>query len=66
MGEVFRAVPLETDARGTIIQIDDPPVRARLHADPAPPLAEPLAVRLVRADPASRSLEFHLATDVDS
>jgi len=29
----------------------------------APPLAEPLPVRLVRADPASRSLEFHRATD---
>ena len=58
IGEVFGAVALDHSARGTTIWIDDPPVRARLHAEPAPPLGEPLEVRLVRADPASRSLQF--------
>ncbi|MGZ4431376.1 MAG: RNB domain-containing ribonuclease, partial [Gaiellales bacterium] len=58
VGETFSAVALENDARGTVIQIGDPPVRARLHRMPPPPPGERVDVRLVRADPASRSLEF--------
>jgi exoribonuclease R len=58
IGEEFAAVALDHSARGTTIWIEDPPVRARLHSEPAPPLGEALRVRLVRADPASRSLQF--------
>ncbi len=61
VGETFSAVALENDARGTVIQIGDPPVRARLHRMPPPPPGERVDVRLVRADPASRSLEFRPA-----
>jgi exoribonuclease R len=60
VGETFAAVPLETDHRGTVIQLRDPPVRTRLHAGPPPPLGRTVHVRLVRADPQSRSLEFRL------
>jgi exoribonuclease R len=62
IGERFEATPLEDDRRGTVIQIAEPPVRARLHADPPPPLGRRVAVLLVRADPRSRSLEFRPAT----
>jgi len=61
VGERFEATPLEEDRRGTVIQIAEPPVRARLHAEPRPPLGERVAVLLVRADPRSRSLEFRPA-----
>ncbi|MFI5049454.1 MAG: RNB domain-containing ribonuclease, partial [Gaiellales bacterium] len=61
IGERFEATPLEEDRRGTVIQIAEPPVRARLHADPRPPLGRRVAVLLVRADPRSRSLEFRPA-----
>ena len=61
VGERFEATPLEADRRGTVIQIAEPPVRARLHADPRPPLGRRVAVLLVRADPRSRSLEFRPA-----
>ena len=62
MGERFEAVALENDRRGTVIRIAEPPVRARLHADPQPAPGDRLAVTLVRADPASRSLEFRPAS----
>ena len=58
IGERFTAVALEHDRRGSVIRIADPPVRARLHADPPPAAGDTLKVELVRADPASRSLEF--------
>ena len=59
VGEVFTAVPLEVGPRGTLLQIAEPPIKARLHDTPAPPLGQPLAVRLTRADPRARALEFH-------
>jgi len=59
VGERFTAVVLENDRHGTVIRIADPPVRARMHADPAPAPGDIVAVRLSRADPVSRSLEFH-------
>ena len=62
VGEQFEAVALENDRRGTVIRIAEPPVRARLHADPQPAPGDRLAVTLVRADPASRSLEFRPAS----
>jgi exoribonuclease R len=58
VGERFTAIALENDKRGTVIRITDPPVRARLHADPPPREGTVVDVELVRADPASRSLEF--------
>jgi len=61
VGEDFSAVPLDHDRRGTVIQLVDPPVKARLHDTPEPELGEPVRVRLARADARSRSLEFHLA-----
>jgi exoribonuclease R len=62
LGERFAAVALDNDHRGTIIRLADPPVRARLHSDPPPRPGDTVEVELTRADPASRSLEFHLAT----
>jgi exoribonuclease R len=58
IGETFRAIALENDRRGTVIRITDPPVRARLHADPQPQEGTVVEAKLVRADPVSRSLEF--------
>jgi len=60
IGDRFAAVALENDRRGSVIRIADPAVRARLHADPPPTPGDSLTVELVRADPASRSLEFRL------
>jgi len=61
VGERFDAVALENDRRGTVIRIAEPPVRARLRADPSPAAGDRVSVTLVRADPASRSLEFRPA-----
>ncbi|MDX6592901.1 MAG: hypothetical protein QOJ13_2097 [Gaiellales bacterium] len=61
IGERFNAIALENDKRGTVIRITEPPVRARLHADPPPQEGSVVEVELVRADPASRSLEFRPA-----
>jgi hypothetical protein len=36
-------------------------VRARMHADPPPAPGDVVALQLTRADPVSRSLEFHPA-----
>jgi exoribonuclease R len=58
IGEVFPAVAIENDRRGTVIRIADPPVRARMHADPPPTPGDAVQAQLVRADPISRSLEF--------
>ena len=65
VGDRFTAVVLDNDRHGTVIRIADPPVRARVHADPAPAPGDILAVQLTRADPVSRSLEFHPAIEVD-
>ena len=62
LGEAFAAVALENDRHGTVIRIADPPVRARMHADPPPTPGDAVTVRLARADPVSRSLEFHPAS----
>ncbi|HYW29736.1 MAG TPA: hypothetical protein VE824_08000, partial [Gaiellales bacterium] len=58
VGETFAAVAMENDRRGTVIRIADPPVRARMHADPPPTPGDAVEAQLVRADPISRSLEF--------
>jgi exoribonuclease R len=61
VGELFTAVALDNDRHGTVIRIADPPVRARMHADPPPAPGDVVALQLTRADPVSRSLEFHPA-----
>ena len=62
VGERFTAVALENDRHGTVIRIADPPVRARMHADPPPQPGDTVSVQLTRADPRSRSLEFRAAS----
>jgi exoribonuclease R len=66
VGDRFTAVPLHHDRRGTVIQLTDPPVRARLHDTPAPDLGRAIQVQLARADPRSRSLEFHAVEPASS
>ena len=56
IGERFRAVVLASDERGAQIQIDEPPVIARLD-DGAQPGAH-LEVELTAADPATRAITF--------
>jgi hypothetical protein len=56
IGERFRAVVLASDPRGAQIQIDEPPVIARLD-DGAPPGAH-LEVELTGADPTTRAITF--------
>ncbi len=58
VGDEFAAVVTDLDNRGAHIWITDPPVKARLHADPLPPAGERVTVRLERADELSRSLQF--------
>ncbi len=61
VGDVFRGIIVDEDARGARLQIADPPVRARLHAEPPPALGARVRVRLVAVDPAARALRFTLA-----
>ena len=56
IGERFRAVVLASDERGAQIQIDEPPVIARL--DDGAPSGADLEVELVAADPATRAITF--------
>jgi exoribonuclease R len=56
IGERFTAVVLTSDERGAQIQIEDPPIIARL-STPADPGTQ-LDVRLVTADPATRAITF--------
>lgn len=66
LGDRFDAVAIDSDHHGTVIRIADPPIRARVHADPAPAEGDTITVRLVRADPASRSLEFRYGDDTSA
>jgi exoribonuclease R len=56
-GEVFDAVVTDEDDRGARVQIADPAVVARVAAHRVDP-GDPLRVRLTRADPAARVVEF--------
>jgi exoribonuclease R len=58
VGETFDAVVTGVDERGATIQLADPAVRARLGG--RAPLGERVAVRLTRADPATRTVAFAL------
>lgn len=64
IGERFTAVVLSSDDRGAQIQIEQPPVIARLDT-PAKPGAE-LEVTLVAADPATRAITFEAGTQVQT
>ena len=56
-GEVFDAVVTDTDDRGARIQVCDPAIMARVVAHRIEP-GDEIRVRLVRAEPATRSIEF--------
>jgi DNA-directed RNA polymerase subunit E'/Rpb7 len=56
-GELFDAVVTDEDDRGARIQVCDPAIVARVEARRVDP-GDEIRVRLVRADPASRSIEF--------
>ncbi len=58
VGERFASVVLASDERGAQIQIEDPPIIARLDG-PAEPGAQ-LDVTLVAADPATRAITFRV------
>lgn len=59
VGEVFDAVVVTAAERGGNVQIHDPAVRAWCRGDDLA-LGEPVHVRLVRADPEERRVEFEL------
>lgn len=61
VGREFAAIAVDQDAHGTRIQLADPPVRARLHGDPGPPLGTSIRVRLISVDPLAPALRFQLA-----
>ena len=60
VGRIFRAVVVETDDRGGVVQLTDPAVSARCEGDHLP-LGEQVDVRLTRADVAKREVRFQLA-----
>ena len=65
VGDTFRAVVTDLDARGAVIQLRDPAVLTRVRApDPGVAglgLGEEVSVRLVDADPAARRVVFEPA-----
>jgi exoribonuclease R len=60
VGDVFDAVVVESGEHHGVVQLREPAVRARCDA-PALPLGQPLAVRLVEADPSARKVRFQPA-----
>jgi exoribonuclease R len=56
-GTVFDAVVVDEDDRGAVVQVIDPAVLARVTTDGVDP-GDGVRVRLERADPATRSVEF--------
>src|SRR3546814_15263783 len=63
VGEVFEGAVVEVDRkdrrRGEMM-LREPAIMARIEADAELPLGEPVWVRLVEADPDSRSIRFEL------
>jgi exoribonuclease R len=57
LGEAFDAVVVDSSARGGMVQLTDPAVRARCDGADLP-LGEQLRVRLATADPATREVRF--------
>ena len=60
VGEVFDAVVTEANHHGGTVQVTAPAVRGKLDSED-PPLGRAVRVRLVQADPATRSVRFELA-----
>ena len=56
-GEVFDAVVTDEDQRGVQFQIAEPAIVARVAAHRVDP-GDPVRVRLMRADPVTRTVEF--------
>jgi exoribonuclease R len=56
-GELFDAVVVDEDHRGPVIQVIEPAVMAHVSASHVDP-GDRVRVRLVRADPAARTIEF--------
>ena len=56
-GDVFDAVVVDEDQRGAVIQLVEPAVLARVTARRVDP-GDEVRVRLVRADPGTRTVEF--------
>jgi len=56
-GTVFDAVVVDEDDRGAVVQVIDPAVLVRVTTDGVDP-GDDVRVRLERADPATRSVEF--------
>jgi exoribonuclease R len=64
VGEQFTAVVVETNHKGGTVQLTDPAVRGKLDAQD-PPLGKQVTVRLVKADPSTRTVLFGLAGPAD-
>jgi exoribonuclease R len=56
-GELFDAVVVDEDRKGPVIQVIEPAVMARVSANRVEP-GDRIRVRLVRADPVARNIEF--------
>ena len=56
VGERFEAVVVESGPRGAVVQLQEPPVRARCEGDL--PLGERVQVELVSADVAKREVRL--------
>ena len=64
VGETFTAVVVEVDEKDATkgdVTIQDPAIEARVSGSSDLPLGEEVSVRLVQADPTSRSVSFELA-----
>lgn len=57
VGETFAARVIDADEHGGTVMLDDPPVRARCHADDLP-IGQSIPVTLVAADVATRTVRF--------
>ena len=60
VGEVFDATVTDNPGSGAMVQLADPPVRARVHLDHVQP-GQHVLLRLVQADPAQRLVRFEPA-----
>jgi len=60
VGETFDAVVVESSSKGGTVQLAEPAVRGRL-AGADPPLGQQVRVRLVEAEPSTRSVRFSLS-----
>jgi exoribonuclease R len=57
VGDVFDAVVVDEDRRGTVVQVVEPAVLARINANGVEP-GDPVRVKLDAVDPVARTIEF--------